>query len=192
MQKRWQNLKLILPDYRAGVGELLTLKADEAKKVGYSEGTVASFNELLKITGLENADIISTNETFAESIARFVTHPVVVPILLSIAGLGFVLELYSPGFGVPGTMANFVGFILLRTSCCGACGLRNDYLVPYWGGSGRCGNLPAAWYSRGHWIARNYWKYYYGGRQSDVYGDFCPYRGCYRCYRDGDYYEIFR
>ena len=31
-----------------------------------------------------------------------------------------------------------------------------------------------------------------GGRQSDVYGDFCPYRGCYRCYRDGDYYEIFR
>ncbi len=35
----------------------------------------------------------------------FVTHPVVVPILLSIAGLGLVLELYSPGFGVPGTMA---------------------------------------------------------------------------------------
>ncbi|MBO0587750.1 nodulation protein NfeD [Sporosarcina sp. E16_8] len=94
-----------LPDYRAGVGKLLTLKADEAKKVGYSNETVESFNELLKITGLENADIISTKETFAESIARFVTHPIVVPILLSIAGLGFVLELYSPGFGVPGTMA---------------------------------------------------------------------------------------
>ena len=94
-----------LPDYRAGVGKLLTLKADEAKKIGYSNGTVGSFNELLKETGLENADIISTNETFAESIARFITHPIVVPILLSIAGLGFVLELYSPGFGVPGTMA---------------------------------------------------------------------------------------
>jgi membrane-bound serine protease (ClpP class) len=94
-----------LPEYRAGVGKLLTLKADEAKEVGYSDGTVASFNELRKVTGLENADIISTNETFTESIARFVTHPVVVPILLSIAGLGFVLELYSPGFGVAGTMA---------------------------------------------------------------------------------------
>ncbi|WP_186673458.1 nodulation protein NfeD [Sporosarcina sp. BP05] len=94
-----------LPEYRAGVGKLLTLKADEAKKIGYSNGTVRSFNELLKETGLENADIISTNETFAESIARFITHPIVVPILLSIAGLGFVLELYSPGFGVPGTMA---------------------------------------------------------------------------------------
>jgi len=94
-----------LPAYRAGVGKLLTLKANEAKEVGYSQGTVESFNELLKVTGLENAEIISTNETFAEKIARFVTHPVVVPILLSIAGLGFVLELYSPGFGVPGTMA---------------------------------------------------------------------------------------
>ncbi|HJF31324.1 MAG TPA: nodulation protein NfeD [Sporosarcina psychrophila] len=94
-----------LHDYRAGVGKLLTLKADEAKKVGYSEETVASFNELRKVTGLENAEIISTSETFTEKIARFITNPVVVPILLSIAGLGFVLELYSPGFGVPGTMA---------------------------------------------------------------------------------------
>jgi len=94
-----------LPAYRAGVGKLLTLKADEAKEVGYSQGTVESFNELLKVTGLENAEIISTNETFTEKIARFVTHPVIVPILLSIAGLGFVLEMYSPGFGVAGTMA---------------------------------------------------------------------------------------
>ena len=60
---------------------------------------------MLKVTGYENAEVISTNETFAESIARFVTNPVVVPILLSIAGLGLVVELYSPGFGVPGTMA---------------------------------------------------------------------------------------
>ena len=63
-----------------------------------------SFNELLKEIGYENAKVISTKETISERIARFVTHPVVVPILLSIAGLGLVVELYSPGFGVPGTM----------------------------------------------------------------------------------------
>jgi len=97
--------KIDLPKYRAGIGDLLTLTADEAKEVGYSEGTVASFKELLKVNGFENAEVISMNETFTESIARFITHPVVVPILLSIAGLGFVLELYSPGFGVAGTMA---------------------------------------------------------------------------------------
>src|SRR5699024_8888443 len=35
---------------------------------------------------------------------RFLTNPVVIPILLSIASLGLIVELYSPGFGVPGTM----------------------------------------------------------------------------------------
>ncbi|WP_318615076.1 nodulation protein NfeD [Sporosarcina sp. YIM B06819] len=100
-----------IPEYRAGVGQLLTLTASDALEVGYSEGTVASFKELLQVTGYENAEIISTNETFAESLARIITHPIVVPILLSIAGLGLVLELYSPGFGVPGTMA-IIAFIL--------------------------------------------------------------------------------
>ena len=38
-----------LPEYRAGVGELLTLTASEAMEVGYSEGTVVSFNEVLKV-----------------------------------------------------------------------------------------------------------------------------------------------
>ncbi|MCZ2259364.1 NfeD family protein [Sporosarcina sp. G11-34] len=94
-----------LPEYGAGVGKLLTLTSKDAFEVGYSEGTIATFSELLKETGYENAEVITTSETFTESIARFITNPVVVPILLSIAGLGLVLELYSPGFGVPGTMA---------------------------------------------------------------------------------------
>ncbi|WP_060210402.1 NfeD family protein [Sporosarcina koreensis] len=94
-----------LHQYHAGIGELLTLTANEAFEVEYSEGTVSSFEELLKENGLENADIVKTQVTFAEGIARFVTNPIVVPILLSIAGLGLVVELYSPGFGVPGTMA---------------------------------------------------------------------------------------
>lgn len=94
-----------LPEYNAGVGDLLTLTASEALEVEYSEGTVANFDELLKEIGSENATIISTSETATEKIARFITNPVVVPILLSIAGLGLVVELYSPGFGVAGTMA---------------------------------------------------------------------------------------
>ncbi|MFS0689782.1 nodulation protein NfeD [Sporosarcina sp. 179-K 8C2 HS] len=94
-----------LSKYRAGKGQLLTLTASEAAEVEYSEGTVSSFQELLKVNGLENAEVVKTHVTFTEGIARFVTNPIVVPILLSIAGLGLVVELYSPGFGVPGTMA---------------------------------------------------------------------------------------
>lgn len=95
-----------LPEFRSGKGELLTLTDKEAAspKVGYSEGTIANYDALLTKIGMEDATVISTNPTVSEQIARFITNPVVVPILLSIAGLGLIVELYSPGFGVAGTM----------------------------------------------------------------------------------------
>ncbi|QFF99482.1 nodulation protein NfeD [Psychrobacillus glaciei] len=93
-----------LPKYRAPSGELLTLTSSEALEVGYSNGTVRSLKELLEITNLANAKIVETEETFTELLARFITNPIVVPILLSIASLGLIVELYSPGFGVAGTM----------------------------------------------------------------------------------------
>lgn len=93
-----------MPKYRAQSGKLLTLTANEALEVGYSEGTVASFDELISTLNLTNAKVTSINETFAEKIARFITNPIIVPILLSIASLGLIVELYSPGFGVAGTM----------------------------------------------------------------------------------------
>ena len=94
-----------LRDFRAPVGEFLTLTADEALQVGYSEGTANSLQEVLQQAGIEDSEVIAVEPTLAENIARIVTNPIVVPILLSIASLGLVLELYSPGFGVPGTMA---------------------------------------------------------------------------------------
>nr|WP_249365539.1 nodulation protein NfeD [Cytobacillus citreus] len=93
-----------LPEVGAPKGKLLTLGADQAEKVGYSKGTFNNIDELLKYLGYENAEVHKVEESFAEKIARFITHPVVIPILLSIASLGLVIELYSPGFGVPGFM----------------------------------------------------------------------------------------
>ncbi|EGQ27694.1 nodulation protein NfeD [Mammaliicoccus sciuri] len=98
------NPEIDMPELRAPKGELLTLTADEAEKVDYSEGTVATFDELLQKLDLEEATVISTTETFSEKAARFITNPIVVPILLSVASLGLIVELYSPGFGVPGSM----------------------------------------------------------------------------------------
>lgn len=98
------NPAMDMPEHRAKKGELLTLTADEAEKVKYSEGTVATFDALLEKLDLADATVISTTETFSEKAARFITNPVVVPILLSVASLGLIVELYSPGFGVPGSM----------------------------------------------------------------------------------------
>ncbi|MCP1159834.1 NfeD family protein [Bacillus infantis] len=93
-----------LPEYGAPKGKLLTLTSEQAEQAGYSEGTVSSLDELLDTLGYSGAEIRSLDESFAEKIARFITHPVVVPILLSVGSLGLVLELYSPGFGIPGSM----------------------------------------------------------------------------------------
>lgn len=93
-----------MPEYGAGEGEFLTLGPNEALEVGYAEGIVNHRVELLAELGLSNATIVETEPTFAEEVARFLTHPTVIPILLSVASIGLIVELYSPGFGVPGTM----------------------------------------------------------------------------------------
>ncbi|MCM3161833.1 nodulation protein NfeD [Metabacillus litoralis] len=93
-----------IPEYGAGKGDLLTIETKQALEVGYSEGTAIDRDDLLKQLGYNNSAEIVAEESFAEKVARFLTNPVVVPILLSIGSLGLVVELYSPGFGVPGSM----------------------------------------------------------------------------------------
>lgn len=100
-----------LPELDITNKELLTLTPKQAEDVQYSEGTVANLNELLNKLGYEKSDVITTKVSWAEHIARFVTNPVVVPILLSIGGLGLVIELYTPTFGLAGSMG--IGALLL-------------------------------------------------------------------------------
>ncbi|MBR3120181.1 nodulation protein NfeD [Oceanobacillus profundus] len=93
-----------LPEYGAPEGRFLTLGPADAVEVGYANGIVDDRVELLHELGLSNASIIETEPTVAEEVARFLTNPIVIPILLSVASLGLIVELYSPGFGVPGIM----------------------------------------------------------------------------------------
>lgn len=95
----------------AGKGKLLTLTESQALEVDYSEGTVENQAELLQVLGYENAEVQKMDESFAEKVARFVTNPVVIPILLTIGLLGLVIELFSPGFGIPG-LTGITAFIL--------------------------------------------------------------------------------
>lgn len=93
-----------LPELGAPKGKFLTLDAQTALEVDYAEGIVHNREELLYELGLSGAKVIEMETTFAENVARFITNPIVVPILLSIASIGLVVELYSPGFGIAGTM----------------------------------------------------------------------------------------
>ncbi|WP_130860214.1 NfeD family protein [Gracilibacillus phocaeensis] len=98
------NQSLDLPEYGAPEGEFLTLDANYAVEVDYAQGIVNHRTALLNELSLANAEIIETETTVAEGLARFLTNPVVVPILLSLASIGLIVELYSPGFGIPGSI----------------------------------------------------------------------------------------
>lgn len=140
------NAALDLPEYRAPVGDFLTLTAAEAesKEVGYSSGTVNTLADVLTASGFKDADVTNVEPSLAENIARFITNPIVVPILLSIASLGLVLELYSPGFGLPGimglsslglfffghTVAGFAGYETIIAFVIGLILLIAEFFVP--------------------------------------------------------------
>lgn len=98
------NPNMDMTKYGAPKGEFLTLDAEEAEKLEYSEGTVRNLQEVLERENLADSKVVDLNPTIAEKITRIVTNPIVIPILLSIASLGLVIELYSPGFGIPGIM----------------------------------------------------------------------------------------
>ncbi|HLS59611.1 MAG TPA: nodulation protein NfeD [Virgibacillus sp.] len=93
-----------LPEYGAPKGKFLTLSPKEALEVDYSQGTINNRVELLAQLDLSDATIVETETTTAEEVARFITSPIVIPILLSVASLGLIVELYTPGFGVAGSM----------------------------------------------------------------------------------------
>jgi membrane-bound serine protease (ClpP class) len=93
-----------IPELGIEKGELLTLSAEEALEVGYAEEIAENRTEVLAFLELKNANVKELEVSFAEQIARFVTHPVIVPILLTLGSLGLVLELYTPGFGIPGSI----------------------------------------------------------------------------------------
>jgi len=83
-------------------GELLTLTAEEARRVGYADLVTADRQRILNYLGLQGARIEEVLPTGAERLATFLTHPVVAPILLTLGFIGLVLEFFLPGFGVFG------------------------------------------------------------------------------------------
>lgn len=98
-----------VPEYGAGEDKLLTLTAKNALEVGYSKGTEENLDSLLQKLGYSDASITTVDESVSEKIARFVTNPIVVPILLSIGSLALIIELFTPTFG----LAGFVGILSL-------------------------------------------------------------------------------
>jgi len=85
-------------------GKLLTLTTEEALKHKLADLRAADLTALLAALDLSGAEIRQVAETWAESLVRFLTHPIVSGLLMTLGLLGLLVEIRTPGFGVPGTV----------------------------------------------------------------------------------------
>ena len=85
-------------------GKLLTLTTEEALKLDIADFEAATLTVALEKLGLKGAQIVDTSTNWGEKVVRFLTNPVVSSLLVSIAMIGIIVEVRTPGFGVPGAI----------------------------------------------------------------------------------------
>ena len=86
-------------------GQLLTLSTGEAVRLNFAKGAVADEAALLAAIGHPGAQVVSTETNWAEGVVRFLTNPLVSPLLLSLGILGLVFEIKTGGFGLGGLLS---------------------------------------------------------------------------------------
>jgi membrane-bound serine protease (ClpP class) len=86
-------------------GQLLTLSTAEAVRLKFAQGQVADEAALLAAIGHPGAQVVSTAPNWAEGVVRFLTNPLVAPMLLSLGILGLVFEIKTGAFGIGGLLS---------------------------------------------------------------------------------------
>jgi membrane-bound serine protease (ClpP class) len=85
-------------------GKLLTLTTEEALALGVADFRANSLDAVAQQLGLAGAELRAMSPNWAERVVRLITHPILSSILLSVAMLGILIEIRTPGFGVPGAL----------------------------------------------------------------------------------------
>lgn len=85
-------------------GKLLTLTAKEASAQGLVDIQADTLEQVLAALDLARAEVRRMSATWAEEVVRFLTHPVVSSLLMTLGILGLIVELRVPGFGLPGIL----------------------------------------------------------------------------------------
>jgi membrane-bound serine protease (ClpP class) len=88
-------------------GKLLTLTTDEALQFGLASHKVNTIEDILPLYNLKGATLVYVPITWSENLVRFLTKPMVSGLLLSLGALGLIFEMWTPGWGVGGTIGAF-------------------------------------------------------------------------------------
>jgi membrane-bound serine protease (ClpP class) len=85
-------------------GKLLTLTTEEALQHKLADARADTLEQALDRLGLGGAEVRRVTANWAENFVRFLTHPVVSSLLITIAMLGIIIELRTPGLGITGAL----------------------------------------------------------------------------------------
>ncbi len=85
-------------------GKLLTLTTEEALKHGFADFRADTLDAVLAKLDLAGAEIRRPTQTWAETLVRFLTEPLVSSLLVTIGILGIIVEIRTPGFALPGAI----------------------------------------------------------------------------------------
>ncbi|NCO23542.1 MAG: hypothetical protein COZ07_03265 [Candidatus Infernicultor aquiphilus] len=84
--------------------KILTLNTEQAIKLNFVDGIALNIEEVLNFLNLQDVKIKYISPNWAENISRFVTNPVVSSLLLSIGFLGLIIEFWTLGWGIAGSI----------------------------------------------------------------------------------------
>jgi membrane-bound serine protease (ClpP class) len=85
-------------------GQILSLSAEDALKVGYSDRMAKTSDEVIAWKGLSDRTVVNVNPSFAERLSQWLTGPGVSTLLLIVGIAGIAIEMLVPGFGVAGIL----------------------------------------------------------------------------------------
>ncbi|KPU44117.1 hypothetical protein OXPF_22840 [Oxobacter pfennigii] len=97
-------------------GKLLNVSAKQAKELGLCDTIVNNKQELLEFYGLKDMTIVEIQQDFKTKIASALSGRYLGPILLILGIIAIILEVFTPSFGILGT----VGVLSLSTYFAGS------------------------------------------------------------------------
>ena len=86
-------------------GTLVNITAEQASELGYADAVLNSIEEVLDFMGWSDAQVIEAEPDAKVRIAQFLTRYDMSSILLTIAMVAMIIEIFMQGFGLPGIIS---------------------------------------------------------------------------------------
>lgn len=90
-------------------GKLINLTSQEALEHGIADYLAEDYADLLNYFGYTNVSLIEKKEGLQIRLSKYISSPYLSSLLLTVAFVGMVVEILTPGFGLGGTVS-IIGF----------------------------------------------------------------------------------